>query len=186
MLTAEQVAESRKVALDHLFSTTQKIVEGIVQLAELNMQVVRTALTDTFDQTQKALSVSEPHEWLALQNSRAAPVAEKAQTYSRQLIDIVLTTEAECARVARAQCEAYGREVQALVRDVTRNAPAGSEAAVAALDSAITATNTLVTTLQLTGEQAVEVAKSNIHLVADAAAKNAKRAAGSFPQATKR
>jgi phasin family protein len=178
MLTQEQVAESRKAALDHLFGLTQKVVDGIGQLAELNMQVIRTALTDTFDQAQKALAVREPHEWPALQNSLAAPMAEKAQAYSRQLIDIMLTTQAECARVARGQCEAYGREVQALVRDVARNAPAGSEAAVAALDSAITATSTLVATLQRSGEQAVEVTKSNLDLAAAAAAKNMKRTAG--------
>ena len=34
MPTQEQVAESRKAALDQLFGVTQKIVEGIAQLAE--------------------------------------------------------------------------------------------------------------------------------------------------------
>ncbi|WP_253959059.1 phasin family protein [Paraburkholderia fungorum] len=166
-----------------LFGLTQKIVDGIGQLAELNMQFIRTALADTADQAQQALSVREPHEWLALQGSLAAPMADKTQAYSRQVIDIVSATQAECVRFARAQYEAYGHGVQSLVRDVAKNAPAGSEAA---LDSAITATNALVETLQRTGEQAVEATRSNLDLAAAAAAKSAKRAAEPLSHAAKR
>jgi len=186
MLSQEQAAESRKAALDNLFGLTQKIAEGIAQLTELHMRVARATLTDTLDQTLKGLSVREPHEWLALQGTLSGPTVENAQAYSRQLIEIVSATQAECARFARTQYEAYGRGVQTLMRDVARNAPAGSEAAVAALDSAITATNALVETLQRTGEQAAEVTKSNFDLAASAATKSAQRAAASHAHAVKR
>jgi phasin family protein len=39
--------------------------------------VTRSTLADSFDLAQKALSVKEPQDWLALQGSPAAPTAEK-------------------------------------------------------------------------------------------------------------
>ncbi|SIT44174.1 hypothetical protein BN2476_380073 [Paraburkholderia piptadeniae] len=56
------------------------------------------------------MSVKEPQDWLALQNSLAAPMAEKVQVYSRHAFDIVLATQAELARITQAQCEAAYQE----------------------------------------------------------------------------
>lgn len=175
-LTLEQVAATSKANLDILFGLTGRVVEGVEKLAELNRQAISSTLADTQEHALKTLSVKEPQEWLALQTSLAAPMAEKAQTYSRQLFEIVSATQAEFARFVQAQCEAYGRQVQTLVEDVAKSAPAGSEATVAAWKSAISATSTLVETLQKTGQQAVEVAQSNLDTVTAAAAKGARRA----------
>jgi enolase len=130
--------------------------------------------------------VKESQDWFALQDSIAAPTAEKLQNYNRQLFDIVLSSQAEFAKVAQTQCEAYGRQLQSVVEDVAKNAPAGSEAAVAALDSAIRAANTLVETVQKTSQQAVEVARSNLDMAATAASKNTRRAIEPLSQAAKR
>ncbi|TCG05062.1 Phasin (PHA-granule associated protein) [Paraburkholderia steynii] len=186
MLTPEQVAATRQANLDLLFGLSNKIVEGVEKLAELNIQITRATLRDTFDGAQKMLSVKEPQECLALQDSLAAPTAEKMQAYGRQLFDIALATQAEFAKAAKTQCEAYGRQVQSAVDEVAKNAPAGSEAAVAALDSAIKAANTLVESVQKTSQQAVEVARSNLDIAAAEATKNTKRAIESVSPAAKR
>lgn len=186
MLTPEQVAATRKANLDILFGLGNKVVESVEKLTELNMQVTRSTLADSFDLAQKALSVKEPQDWLALKDSLAAPTAEKVQSYNRQLVDIMLSTQTEFAKVAQTQCEAYVRQMQSVVEDVTKNAPAGSEAAVAALDSAIKAAQTLVETVQKTGQQAVEVARSNLDMAAAAASRNTKCASEPVSQAAKR
>jgi phasin family protein len=186
MLTPEQVTATRKANLDILFGLGNKVVEGVEKLAELNMQVTRSTLADSFDLAQKALSVKEPQDWLALQDSLAAPTAEKMQSYNRQLFDIVLSTQAEFAKVAQTQCEAYVRQMQSVVEDVAKNAPAGSEAAVAALDSAIKAAHTLVETVQKTSQQAVEVARSNLDMAAADASGDTKRGSEPVSQAAKR
>ncbi|TCG02856.1 hypothetical protein BZM27_52735 [Paraburkholderia steynii] len=113
-------------------------------------------------------------------------MTEKMQTYSRQLFDVVSSTQAEFARTAQARCEAYGRQVQSVVEDVAKNAPAGSEAAVAALDTAIKAANALYETLQKTSEQVAEVARSNLDMAASVASKSAGRTIETISQAPKR
>lgn len=75
--------------------------------------------------------------------------------------------------------------MKSVVEDVARNAPAGSEATLTALDSAIAAANTLYETLQSSGQQAVEATRSNLES-ASAAAKSATRAVDPVSQAVKR
>ena len=185
MLTQEQIAETRKANLDLLFDLGNKAVEGAEKLAALNVQSFRATLEDTFDLVQKSLSVKEPQEWLALQNSVAAPMADRMQTYCRQLFDIASATQVEFARIGKAQCEAYGRQMKSVVEDVAGHAPAGSEATMTALDSALAAANTLYATLQGSGQQAVEAARSNLEIAA-AASRNATWAIDPVSQAAKR
>jgi phasin family protein len=107
------------------------------------MQATRATLAETLDLAQKALSVKQTEEWLALQNSLAALAAEKVQAWSRQAFDIVAAAQADLVRCAHAQWEAQVRQAKTQVEGLAKSAPAGSEAAVAALDQAITAANAL-------------------------------------------
>jgi hypothetical protein len=111
---------------------------------------------------------------------------EKVQAYSRQLFKIVTAAQTEFAQFGLVQREAYGNQVRTLVADVAKSAPAGSEASIAALDSAMAAANTFYETLQRTGQQAVEVTQSNLDIAAVAASKSIRRAVEPAAQATKR
>ncbi|MGU7774720.1 phasin family protein [Burkholderia sp. MR1-5-21] len=186
MYTPEQFAATQKANVEMLFGVSNSIVESVEKLARLNMQAMRSAMDDTLDQAKQSLSVKEPREWLELQAGLAAPTAEKIQAYSRQLVEIVTATQAEIARLGLAQWEAYGNQARTLVADVAKSAPAGSEAAMAALNSAMTAANTLYETLQRTGQQAVEVTRSGFDMAAVAAAKSVKRTVEPAAPATKR
>jgi len=186
MLNQDQVAAIRQANLELFFGLSSTAVEGVGKLAALNMQAIRATLSDTFDLALKSLSVKEPQDWLALQNSVVAPTAEKVQSYSRQVLDIVSATQAECVRIGQAQGEACGRRMQTGVLDVvTKNAPSGSEAALTALNSAIAAANTLYETLQAAGQQALEVTRSNLEMTA-AASKSARSAIDPASPAAKR
>jgi phasin family protein len=186
LLTPEQVAAAQQANLGILFGLTSQFVEGAGKLAALNLTAARSTLAGTWENALKALSASGPQEWLAQQAALATPMAEKAQSYSRQVLEIVSTTQAEFARTAQTYYEAHNRRVQALVEDAARNAPAGSEAAIAAWKSAITTTSTLVETLQKTGQQAVQLAESNFEAATAVASKAARRTAEQASAGAKR
>jgi phasin family protein len=177
LLTPEQFAAAQKANLETLFGLTNKAFEGIEKLVELNLQVVKSTLAENQENAQRALSVKDAQELLALQASLSQPVAEKVLSYGRHLYEIASATQAEFARVAEAQYEEQNRKVQALVDNVAKNAPAGSETAVAVIKSAITAANTTYETVHKATKQAVEIAESNFNAAATAASKAASQAA---------
>jgi phasin family protein len=176
LLTPEQFAAAQKANLETLFGLTSKAFEGVEKLVELNIQVVKSTIAEGQENAQRALSVKDAQELLALQASLTQPVAEKVLSYGRHLYEIASATQAEFARVAEAQYEEQNKKVQALVENVAKNAPAGSETAVAVIKSAITAANTTYETVHKATKQAVEIAESNFNAAATAASKAASQA----------
>lgn len=186
LLTPEQFAAAQKANLETLFGLTAKAFEGVEKLVELNLQVVKSTLAESQENAQRALSVKDAQELLALQASLAQPVAEKALSYGRHVYEIASATQAEFARVAEAQYEEQNRKVQSLVENVAKNAPAGSETAVAVIKSAITAANTTYETVHKAAKQAVELAESNFNAATTAASKAASQAAAQASRSTRK
>ncbi len=177
LLTPEQIAATQKTHFENLFGLAGKAFEGIEKLIELNVQVMKTTLAEGQESVQRMLSVKDAQELLAVQASLAQPIAEKALSYGKQVYDIASTTQTEFARAAESQYEEQNRKVQVLVDNVAKNAPAGSETAVAALKSAISAANTTYETVQKATKQVVEIAETNFHSAAAVATKAANAAA---------
>jgi phasin family protein len=171
LLSPEQIAATQKANLDTSLGLANTALEGFQKLVELNVQAVKSMLFESQDAVRGALSVKDPQELSALQARLMQPTAEKVQSYSRQVLAIVAATQAGFAKVAEMQYEAHNHRVQTLVDNAAQSAPVGSEAAIAALKSTITATNTLYETVQRTARHAVEVTESNFNAAAAAASK---------------
>lgn len=186
LLTPEQIAAAQKAHLETWFGLANKAFEGVEKLVELNLQTIKSTWAESQEIAHRTLSVKDGQALLSLQASLTQPVAEQVLSYGRQLYDIASTTQAEFARVAEAQYDEQSRKAQALVDNVAKNAPAGSEAAVSVLKSAITAANTTYETVQKATKQAVEIAESNFNATAAAASKAAQQTAAQASRAARK
>jgi phasin family protein len=171
MLTAEQVIAAHKANIETLFGLTNKAFEGVEKLIELNLQVAKTALGEAAETTKAAMSVKDAQELLALNASLLQPAAEKAAAYSRHLYDIAAATNAEVAKVAEETVADTQKKFNALVDTAMKNAPAGSENAVALMKSAMAAANNAYESVQKATKQATDVAEANFHAVTTSAVK---------------
>jgi phasin family protein len=185
MLSNEQITAAQKVSLDTSLGLLNTALEGFRKLVELNLQAVKSTLAESQDNVRETLSSRDPQELVALHARLMQPTADKIQSYSRQVFAILAATQAEVAKVTETQYEAHNRRVQTLVDSLGQSAPVGSEAAVAALKSATTATNTLYETVQRTTRQAVEVTESNLNAAGAAASKATQHAAERVPRVAK-
>jgi len=174
MLTAEQVLASQKATLDTLFGLTGKAFEGVEKFLELNVTASKAALAEAAGTTQALLAVKDPQELMALQAAMFQPLAEKTAAYSRHVYDIASGTGAEFSRTFEEQATEAQRKFLAVVDSASKNAPAGSETAVAVLKSAIAASTNAMETVQKAVKQAAEVAEANFNAVASQAVNAAK------------
>ena len=177
MLTVEQVMASHKANLETLFGLTNKAFEGVEKIVELNLTASKAALSEAADHTQTLLSVKDAQELLALQSGLFQPLAEKTAAYSRHLYDIAQATGAELTQAFEGQAAEAQKKFGALVDSAARNAPAGSEAAVAVMKSAIAAANNAMESVQKAAKQATDLAESNFNAVSAQAASTVKTAA---------
>jgi phasin family protein len=170
MLTAEQVLASQKATVETLFGLTHKAFEGVEKLVELNLTASKAALAEAAGTTQGLLSVKDAQELLALQASLFQPLAEKSAAYSRHLYDIAAGTGAEFGKTFESQAADAQKKFMAVVDNAAKNAPAGSETAVAVFKSAVAAGNNALESVQKAVKQATEVAEANFNAVASTAA----------------
>jgi len=179
MITAEQIVNVQKSNVETLFGLTGTAFEGIEKLVELNLQVAKSAIADAAANTQAALSVKDAQELLALQSGLLQPAAEKAAAYSRSVYEIAAATGAEVSRVAEATSAEAQAKFMAIVDTAVKNAPAGSESAVALVKSVVAAANGAFESVQKASKQTAEVAGANIQAMSSTAvrATKAKRAA---------
>jgi phasin family protein len=177
MLTAEQIVAAQKANLQTLFGLTQKAFEGVEKLVELNVQATKAAMSESANNTQAMLSVKDAQELISLQSSLMQPLAEKTAAYSRHLYDIASGTGAEFSKAAEAQAADAQEKFMSVVDNAAKNAPAGSESAVAVMKNAVTAANTAMESVQKAVKQATEMAESNFNTVTTQATTAAKAAA---------
>ena len=175
-LTAEQIVASQKAALETLFGLTNKAFEGVEKLVELNITASRAALSEAAAHTQAVLSVKDAQELLALQASVLQPLAEKTAAYSRHLYDIASGTGAEFNKAVEAKTAETQKAFVTLVDGAAKNAPAGSETAVAMFKSSVAAANNAIESVQKAVKQATEVAEANFVAASDSAVNAAKSA----------
>ena len=182
MMTAEQVMTAHKANLEILFGLTSKAFEGVEKLVELNLQVAKTAMTEAAETTQAALSVKDAQELLALQAGLLQPAAEKAAAYGRHVYDIAAATNAEVTRVAESSIAEAQSKFMSVVETAVKNAPAGTENAVALVKSAVSAANNAYESVHKAAKQAADVAEANFTAMSNTAFK----ATQSAPRAAKR
>jgi phasin family protein len=171
MLTAEQLIAAQKANVETLFGLTNKAFEGVEKLVELNLQVAKAALGEAGDAASAALSVKDAQELLALQTSLLQPSAEKAAAYSRHVYDIAAATNAEVTKAVEAQVADAQKSFINLVDAASKNAPAGTENAVALVRSAVSAANNAFESVQKAAKQAADVAEANFQAVTSTAVK---------------
>ena len=174
MLTAEQVLASQQATVETLFGLTSKAFEGVEKLVELNMTASKAALAEAAGTTQAILGVKDAQELLALQASLFQPLAEKTAAYSRHLYDIASGTGAEFGKAFETQAAEAQKKFLAVVDNAAKNAPAGSETAVAVFKRAVAAGNNALESVQKAVKQATDVAEANFNAVANQAVNAAK------------
>jgi phasin family protein len=171
MLTAEQLIAAQKANVETLFDLTNKAFEGVEKLVELNLQVAKASLGEVAETAKATLAVKDAQELLSLQAGLLQPAAEKAAAYSRHLYDIAASTNAEVTKVAEAQLADAQKKFMSTVDNAVKNAPAGTESAVALVKSAISAANNAYESAHKAAKQAAEVAEANFQAVTTTAVK---------------
>ena len=176
MLTAEQILAAQKANLQTLFGLTQKAFEGVEKLVDLNVQATKAAMSESASNAQAMMSVKDAQELLTLQASLMQPLAEKTAAYSRHLYDIASGTGAEFSKAAEDQATDAQKKFMSAVDSAAKNAPAGSESAVAVMKNAVTAANTAMESVQKAVKEATAMAETNFNNVTAQAASATKAA----------
>jgi phasin family protein len=154
----DQLATAQKANLEALYGVANVAFEAFQKLTQLQVQAAKSTLADT----QTLLSAADPQAWLTQQASGNVALAERTQAYCQGLVEIAADAHRGFATIAGAQYEAHNRRMQALFADVSKQAPAGSEAAVVALKKLLDSSSALHDSVNKSVRQVATLAEGSM------------------------
>jgi phasin family protein len=191
MLVPNFVA-NQKSGFEIFYSLMAKGLDGFEKLITLNSQAVNAVIVENQDAVVKAQAVKDPQTLFALQTSQTRSATDKAQSYWRQVYEIVSTAHGEFAEVTEAHFKQSQLDAQAFVDGLAKNAPAGSEAVVSAWKSALgvaaESANSAYDAAKKAAKQVVDVAERNVSAASSASTEATRQlvVAGKASGATKK
>jgi len=157
----EQFTAAQQANLAAATHMSKTVMNGFERLVELNMAASKAAFSETFTGLETLMAVKTPQDLMAVQASMGQPVYEKSVAYSRHLVDIATSTAAELSKTTEGKVAEAQKAFATVMEASLKNAPAGSDAAVAAIKSAIEVGNTALESAQKAVKQASQVAETN-------------------------
>ncbi|MBK8117905.1 MAG: phasin family protein [Sulfuritalea sp.] len=181
-VATEQLANANKANVETLLSIANTAFASAERLAALNLNTARAVLEDSVANAKALLAVKDVQQFVSMQSTLAQPAIEKAVAYSRSAYEIATQTQEELTKVVESQFSEINRNVASALDQAAKNAPAGSDVAVAAVKSAIAAANSAYDSMSKAAKQVAEISQANVAAATNAAVK----AAGSVaPKAKK-
>jgi len=169
--TPEQLANASKANVEAVLTLANTAFASAERLAALNLNTARSLLEDTVNNAKALMAAKDMQELISLQSSLSQPAMEKAVAYARSLYEIASQTQEEFGKIFESQFAELNRNVTTVLDKAAKNAPAGSDVAVAAVKSAIAAANSAYDTMTKAAKQVAEIAEANVAAATSATVK---------------
>lgn len=176
LYTPEKIFSAQKSNLDLLQKVSAQVFEGAEKLAALQLRTLRSAADEQFATLSQLLNVRDAEGLAKVQAGLTTPVAqiERAAELNREIYDLVSATQTNIVKLVEQHVESGTKQVQEIVEEVARNAPAGAEPVVTAFKTAVESANSLYENSQKAARQVAEMAEGGITAATNAATQAAK------------
>jgi phasin family protein len=161
-VTPEQIQAAQKANVETLLAVANAQFAAFEKLANINASAVKSAFEDSIANTRALFGAKDVQEFVTLQNAFAQPAMEKAIAYSKSLYEVATEANSEFSRVAERRVAEWNENFVTLLDKVSKNAPAGSDVAVAAVKSMLAAANSAYDNMNKVAKQATEIAEANV------------------------
>ena len=161
-VTPEQIQATNKSNVEAILAVANAQFAALEKLATLNANSVRSAFEDSIANARALLGAKDMQELVSLQNTFGQPAVEKAIAYSKSVYEVATTTNAELTKVAERRVAEWNENFVSLLDKVSKNSPAGSDVAVAAVKSMLAAANSAYDNFNKVAKQATEIAEANV------------------------
>jgi phasin family protein len=176
-VTPEQIAAANKSNVEAALGFAQSNFAALEKISALNFNATKTAFEDALAHAKALMGVKDVQELVNVNAAAAQPAMEKMIAWQRGVYEVASQSQAEITRYLEAQAQEMNKAVAAYLDKFAKNAPAGSDVAVAAVKSALAAANSAYDSLTKAAKQATELAEANMAAVTAAATSTKKKAA---------
>lgn len=170
----EQLAAQQQANVALALNAAHILVDSTEKLLHLNLAALRQAVGDG---ARTARALTEAKGLQDLNAGLAEPPMDALMAYSKSLYEIAAQTQADLHKLVEARFADLNQDFMAQLDEVSKSAPAGSEAVVAMFKNSVAAANSAYDTLSKAAKQVAEATEANVAHAATATPGGAKKKA---------
>ncbi|HWQ37788.1 MAG TPA: phasin family protein [Burkholderiales bacterium] len=167
----EQVVTTQKETLDTFLAFAGVTATAAEKFADLNLRTAKSAFAEAVKTAKAALEAKDPQELATLPGAWAQPAAEKYASYLKSVYTLASETQAEIARLFDEKVTEFNKNLIGALDQAAKNSPAGSEAAVAAIKSAVATANQAYDAFSKAARQVSEATEATFAAATNSTAK---------------
>lgn len=175
-VTPDQVVATNKAGVEALIGLAHTQFAAFERLSALTFNATKSAFEDSVAHTKALLNAKDAQEFINVNAAVAQPALEKVIAYSRNVYDVATQSQSEVTKMVESQAGEMNKSVVSMLDKAAKNAPGGSDVAIAAVKSALAAANSAYDSMTKVAKQATELAEANF-AAATAVAKETKKKA---------
>lgn len=139
MFKTDAFTAANEAAIDQFTQLARLSLANTERLAQLGLGAARETVEQAAAHAQSLAGARDVHEVIALNSAALEPVMKRAYAYSRTAYETASEGNAEVKKALEKQAAEFNRAAAAALEEAFKYAPAGSEAMVENVKSAVAA-----------------------------------------------
>ena len=139
MFKVDQFSAANEAAINQFAHFAQLSLANLEKFAEIGLDAARDSVEQATAHAAALAGAKDVHEVIAINSAALEPVMKRAYAYSRTVYETAAETNAEVKKVFEKQAAEANKSAVAALEEAFKYAPAGSEAYVGNVKSAIAA-----------------------------------------------
>ncbi len=169
MFTApEQFADVNKSTIDAALKFAKVSFDAAERLVGLQLAVGRDVLSEGAKNASLMTEVRDVQDFTAFRGKIAETTTDKWTNYSKAVYEVAQQTQAQWSNLFEAQVTELNKSVAATLDKVSKTAPAGTDVAIAAIKSSITAASAAFDSMTKAAKQVATMTDANVKAAASA------------------
>lgn len=173
----EQLVAWNKANLEAAVRFAGIALEGAERMLEVQLKAAKSVFADGVQQAKALAETKDLQEFAQIKNTLAQPTLEKATSYVKSVYDVAAATQSELSKLFEEQVSEFNKHVVTGLDKAVKSAPAGSEVAVAAVKSVISAINSTYDNVSKSAKQFAEMTQANVEAATTQAVNTGKKKA---------
>jgi phasin family protein len=173
----EQLVALNKANLETAVRFAGVALEGAERMLEVQLKAAKSTFAEGVQQAKVMAEIKDVQEFAQVRSALAQPMFEKATSYIRSVYDVAVATQTEMSRLVEEQIAEFNKQMVTGLDKIVKTAPAGSEVAVAAVKSTLTAVNSAYDSFAKSAKQLTEISQANIEAATTQAISSTKKKA---------
>jgi phasin family protein len=158
----DQLAAFNKAQIEVALKLADAAAEHMEKLAEMQFNAARATYSNSVNALRQLAAAKDVSDFQKVTAGLTLPAWEEATSYTRNLYDLLSSTQAKFAENLEQQAAELKKNMLTALDTAVNAAPPGSDAAFAAVKAAIESTSTLYENMAKAAKQMASLAEANI------------------------